>query len=426
MKLTLYPLVGLFFLNADRIAVLTWRRPLFRFLAVMGGLWCTWMFCSLFLAVDADAITGNNLKGAVNDITRFVPWYVFVAGCFLVPREDLKRTLYWAFVTLFGLCSLYSGLEFLHFAGVEWATETLKAAIGCFMHTGFSDWVNGSVWPPILWDSERYRSLFEEPAYFSVFIGFCALLFMAIAWQAKTKKCMVIHLLMAVLSVVLLSKTKSAAGAVAFSAASFVWIVLALCFRKRGDCCARCRMVGIAIFLIIASVLAMVTQRHSAKSMAELAQAKKTSTEHASSTRAIHLAAELDCIKASPVYGVGPGEYSNVMRETLDRAPEKTEEIEVWASPEHNPPMLNLFTGIAVSYGWVGLLLFLGWFMVPTLGLWIKQYKTLSMEQGCVTAALGSFIVCIMMSANTEIFCYMLLVTIPLIIITEDRTKALE
>jgi O-antigen ligase len=141
------------------------------------------------------------------------------------------------------------------------------------------------------------------------------------------------------------------------------------------------------------------------------------------STRAIHLLMELECIKASPLYGHGAGEYITVMRQALQAAPEQTEEIRVWASPENDPPKLNLFTGFAVSYGCIGTVLFLAWFALPTIVLWVKRWPTISFEQGCVVVALGTFILCPMMSASMEIFCYMLLATVPLLWVTDSTEE---
>lgn len=444
MRLTLYPLVGLLCLNVDRIIALTRSRPLFRCFALLGGVWFLWILISLCLAVGPAAIEMRHLREGFNEVKRFVSWYTFVACCFLVPRAMLKRVLYWAFLGLFGVCSAYTILEALHFAGVRWASETLKVLIHGFMYTEISAWLNGNFWPPIFWDSQRYRSLFEEPAYFSVFSGFCALFFTMIAWQAKRLRGFIAHLALAALAVFFLCETKSAAGALALAAASGVWIVLAGCFWARGDFQTRWRMGVIALFLASASLIAIVTQRHPAQQIALLTQPKSaaervlTKAEIAklppsertvaearakpsgTNTRAIHLAMELKCIESSPIYGCGAGEYIPVMRHALQNSPRKTAEIQIWASPKNDPPKLNLFTGIAVTYGGVGLLLFLSWFMLPTVVLWIKQWPTLRIEQACVTAALGIFILCPMMSASMEIFCYILLATVPLLLVTEE------
>lgn len=465
LKLTLYPLLGLFCLNFDRIIGLTLSRPLFRYLALAGGAWLLWTVISLCLAVGPSAIEVRHVHEVLNDVKRFVPWYTFVACCFLVPRVALKRVLYGAIVGLFALCSVYATLEALHFTGVAWATATLKVVIHGFMRTELCAWTNGNFWPPVLWDSERYRSFFEEPAYFAVFAGFCVLFFTAVAWRARRRSSFVGHFVLAAGAVVLLCKTESAAGAIALAVASGTWMLLAGCFWSRASLRARWRMGAIALFLVGASLVALMTQRHPAEHLALMTQAHgkvavqapvatatrvsqseanstvpTTSTPVAAkpaptspavqeayplwmSTRAIHLSTELKCIAASPIYGYGVGEYARVMHAALQAAPKKTDEIKVWALPENRPPKLNLFTGFAVTYGCVGLLLFLAWFALPTMVLWLKQWRVMGVEQGCVVAALGVFLLCPMMSASMEVFCYMLLATVPLILVTEGADE---
>lgn len=430
LKLTLYPLLALFLLNFDRLILLTLKNTYFRYIAIVATLWFTWMLISLCFAIGPSAIERENFIGIINDVKRFVPWYTFVGCCFILPRDEVKILLYWAFVGLFGYCACYSILEYLHFAGFSWATDFLSLAIKGFMSTELGEWTGGNFWPPILWDSERYRSVFEEPAYFAVLLGFCTLLFTYVAWLAKSWRSFWGNIVLAGIAAVLLCQTRGAAGAISLSVASVVWVFLALCFAVKMSRTLCLRMIIIAVFLFGASFFTLTTQRHASSHITSLAKVS-TSTEledveHAKTTRSIHLSVELQCISASPIYGCGVGEYGNVMRDALRGSKDKTHEIDVWVSREDDPPKLNLFTGLAVTYGIVGLLLFMAWFAFPIIIFWFKRLKTSSIESCCIVPALGFFIACQMTSASTEIFSYFLLMTIPLLLIMDETDSKIS
>lgn len=413
LKLTLYPLLFLFLLNVDRLLKLTWTHRYFRYLAIVATLWFLWMFISLCFAVGFSAIEGKHLANILNDIKRFVPWYTFAGCCFLLPRDEIKRLLYWSFVGLFSYCACYSILEFLHFLEVAWATDVLKVAIKGFMSTELGAWTNGNFWPPILWDSVRYRSVFEEPAYFAILLGFCILLFTYAAWMAKKESGFWGNLCLSLLALVLLCQTRGAAGAISLTVASVVWIGLALCRISKMSRILRWRFPLLAIFLLVGSYFALTTQRHSAESITGASSRGKT-------TRAIHLTAELNCVAASPIYGCGVGEYGEVMREALRTQQDQTHEVEVWIGRDNEPPKLNFFTGIMVTTGIVGGLLFMAWFAFPAVVLWLKKAFSLPVGSCCLVPALGLFIACQMTSATTEIFSYFLLMTVPLLFIVDD------
>lgn len=423
-KLAFYPLLLLLVLNIDRILQQMRENRYLRYVMIVGGLWAIWMVVSLVLSIGFNAIGFKHIKAISGAIRFFLLWYTFAACCLSFPREEIRRLFYWIFVVLLVVCAAYSSIEYLHFAGVEWATHFLKHAIHYFLHTGITEWTGDNVWPPVLWDSVRYRSIFEEPAYYSVLLGFTTLFFSWHAWTSKQWRGMAGNLLLAVLASLLLCGTKSAAGAISTAVARFAWVGIAICFIWRLDRCLRLKLLVLALLFAVGSYFELTTQRHSSSNIgslvgtmvyeeAEVAARPKT-------TRSIHLASELECIAAAPIKGHGIGEYDRVMRAKLKAVPYKTGEILVWINREGSVPWLNWFTGLAVMYGVVGLLLFLAWFVFPLAILWLMDVLSAPVEKLCLTAALGLFLVTQMNSANTEIFVYMMLMTIPLLYIKRE------
>lgn len=419
-KLTFYPLLVLLVLNFDRI--LKWGREdrYLRMAAITGGLWAIWMVVALIVSIGFDAITFSHVKAISGAIRFFLLWYTFAACCLFFPWDEIKRLFYWTFVALLGVCACYSILECLHFAGVEWATDVLKNAIHYFLRTGITEWTGENVWPPVLWESERYRGIFEEPAYYSVLLGFTTLFFAWHAWVSKHLRGTIGNLFLAGLAGLLLCKTKSAAGAISLTMACVVWVLLALCLIGRMERLLRLKLAFFAIVFVVGSCCALMMQRHSSTNISSLVQAViQTDAASPKTTRSIHLSAELQCIAASPVYGYGMGEYDRVMREVLAREHYKTVELSVWLQREGALPWLNWFTGLAVMYGLVGLALFLGWFALPLIVMGFQQIKRAPVGNLCLSAALGVFLMCQMTSANTEIFVYMLLMTIPVLYVKQ-------
>lgn len=423
-KLTFYPLLLLLVLNLDRIVQQGYEKPYLRYTAIAGGLWAIWMVVSLLLSIGFSAIGFEHIKAVSGAIRFFLLWYTFATCCFMFPREEIKRLFYWTFVVLLGACAMYSFVEYLHFAEVEWATKFLKHAIHCFIRTGITEWTGDNVWPPVLWDSERYRGIFEEPAYYSVLLGFATLFFAYYAWTSKRILSICGNLILVGIAGLLLCKTKSAAGAISLTMACGTWVVLALCLLFRMERSLQLKLGIFVIVFVVGSFFALTTQRHSTTNIDSLIQAivSKDAAKD-KTTRSIHLSAELKCIEASPIYGYGMGEYDRVMREALPREPYKTVELAKWLERKGAVPWLNWFTGLAVMYGLVGLTLFLAWFVFPLVVIWFKRVKQAPAGDLCLSAALGAFLVCQMTSANTEIFCYMLLMTIPILFVTSDAVS---
>lgn len=423
-KLTFYPLLALLLLNWDRLLTTIKEHCYLRYVAVAGGCWAIWMVLSLCFAIGPSSIGFAHVKAIAGAVRFFVLWYTFIACCLLFSRDELRTLFYWTFIGLLGYCTLYSLVEWLHFNGVAWATWFLEHAIHCFIHTGITEWTNGNVWPPVLWDSERFRSVFEEPAYYSVLLGFSTLFFALFAWVAKGAWRTLGNLFLAGVAAFLLCKTRSAAGAISLAVASGVWILLALCQFFKMNRVMRWKMGLLAFIFLLGPFFALMMQRHSSTNVGSLMQAVVAQDTHAvtaKTTRSIHLFAELTCIADSPIYGHGMGEYDPVMRAVLEREPYKTHELSVWLKRDGAVPWLNWFSGLAVMYGLVGLALFLAWFAFPLAIMWIKQVMHSPAERICASAALGLFLACQMMSANTEIFCYMLLMTFPVLCIYDAR-----
>jgi hypothetical protein len=420
-KLTFYPLLLLLVLNVDRIVTLARTNKYLRYLAYVGGAWALWSILSLFFSVGFQAIGAPHVKSIAGSIRFFVLWYTFIACCFLLPRDELKRLFYWTFVGLLGYCSLYSILEILHFSGVQWATRTLETVIQYFLTTGITEWTAGNVWPPILWDSERYRSIFEEPSYYSILLGFTTLFFASFAWVSKRFWATLGNLCLAGVAVFFLCKTKSAAGAISLAIASCTWVFLSFCLFFKMTRLMRFKMIAFVVLLACGASFALVSQRHTTENIKSLVCAAVVKSEESTekTTRAIHLGAELECIKQSPIYGYGMGEYDKVMREALKDEPYKPHELQVWLAREGALPWLNWFTGLAVMYGLVGLGLFLGWFLLPLIVVWFKRLKELPVDHLTLSASLAIFLVFQMTSANTEIFCYMLLMSIPVLLVID-------
>jgi hypothetical protein len=229
------------------------------------------------------------------------------------------------------------------------------------------------------------------------------------------------NLFLAGLSILLLCKTKSAAGALSFMGAGCAWSLLSLCFLYKMSWARRLKTMLFVAFFLFGGIAALMTQRHSSSQIASLAQVSVQTEVKPSTTRSIHLAAELACIQASPMYGHGMGAYDPIMRKALAPAPYKTHELSVWLSREGALPWLNWWSGMAVMVGLVGLLLFLAWFACPTLVLWFVNIKTLPFEHLALSASLSLFLAAQMTSANTELFAYMLLMTLPLLLVAERR-----
>lgn len=416
LKLSLYPLLGLCCLNFDRLVKIYFQDAFLRIILLFSGLSLLWMGVSLCFTVGVEGINNVHIHAWINEAKRLIPWLIFIGSAFLLPRETCLRWLYRAFIGLFCLCGSYTLLELLHFSGVTWATDILTSAITFFMSTELGAWTNGNFWPPILWDSARCRSVFEEPAYFAVFLGFCALLFTYGAWIAKRWWNLCAQLCLAMLAMIMLCLTRGAAGAIGLAAGSVVWMCVAFGSWTRMTRVMRLRLIGLVILVGLASCCALMTQRHSTRQITNIAQ-------QGGSTRGIHLAVELDCISAAPFCGYGIGMYGPVMAEALATQPERTHEIEVWIKRENEPPRLNHFTAIAVSTGLVGLGLFFGWFLLPSMVVGLARIWRLPVGHCCIASALSVFIVCQMLSATAEIFSYFILMTIPMLFLTDSQME---
>ncbi len=414
------PIVFLFLLNIDRFWNLWKTNKYLRMVALLGGAWFVWMNLASLFAGGLEAF-GDNISGVFKFFKFFILWYLFMTGLLIFPYDEIKGYIYWAFVALFGYTALYACIELLYFADVAWAKDFLGQAIHCFMKVSPNE---NSWWPPVFWTDvgeERCRSVFEEPAYYALLLVFCTLFFSYFAWVAKKTKGVIGNFILATLSAFLLVKTLSAAGAVSLGVAVMIWMLLAFCFICRMEPKIRVRLLLFILMFVGASVFTLMTQRHSFSTILGLMNPIENVDKNRSA-RAIHLAAELKLVSKAPICGYGAVEYRNVMTKALreENKVEDQEEVKRWVKNQ-NPPPLNRYTEHCVRFGIPGLLFFVAWLILPIFYLLIKNFRHHSIPNSCVAIALTISLACLMLAANTYVFCYFIFFSFPTLFVMDSK-----
>ena len=364
-KLSLYPLLLIALLNIDKWWDLCWKNKYLRYTGVALAAYIGWQIISLPFSVSLNNIKfAENLYPSITETMTLGAWYVLLASCFLVPSAKIAKTFHRSLtITILYLCA-YSIIEILHFAHVKWASDFLGKAIYFIQReVGLvHDW-----WPPVFWDSPRLRSVFAEPSFFAVIAVFALLYYGFCMWKAEHWKKATGNTLLMLLSALTAMGTRSSGAALSMIVSVTVFVILFAIFFCKLDKRQKKKGAILAIQLIFFTSIMIISQRGGIGDWQILF--RKTHTKSSSSTRLIHLQAELKAIGISPIWGCGQGQYAKNMKEALQKSPEKTNEIHLWTDKEdYYPPRLNKYTSIALEYGIIGLLFFLMLFIMPFIG----------------------------------------------------------
>ena len=258
-KLSLYPLLAIVILNADKWWDLCWKNKYLRYTAFAIAAFHIWQAVSLPFVMKISEISfSENICPIINNGINIGSWYVFLVTPFLIPLESIKKTFYWSFVTTFLYCGAYCVIEILHFCGVKWATDFLSRSIYYFTK-GVGE--NYGWWPPVFWDSSRLRSVYGEPSNLAILMFFAELYFLFNAWKSKRWQSTVGNLLLMLIAAVLLCGTRSASGAMALAVSTLLFIVLFLLFFRRIDKTSRIKGAVMALLLLFFAGATIANQR---------------------------------------------------------------------------------------------------------------------------------------------------------------------
>lgn len=97
--------------------------------------------------------------------------------------EDIKKCLFIGLLISFGVVVLYEFIEFPHLWGSEHSVE-LQTKINPFLHEVY---LNGTWWPPLIWQDHVLRNVFAEPSFFGYYLGFTIVAFIHLLLNYKKK-----------------------------------------------------------------------------------------------------------------------------------------------------------------------------------------------------------------------------------------------
>ena len=417
-KLSLYPLLLIAFINIDKWWNLCWHNKFLRYTAFAIAAFIAWQLISLPFSVGLSNINfADNIKPSINDMITYGAWYVFLATCFLLPQEKIRKTFYWSLTVTLLYCCAYSVIEILHWSKVQWATDFLSKSIYFFQKDvgQYCGW-----WPPVFWDAPRLRAIFGEPSYFAVLLTFAVLYYGFAFWRSAGWKKISGNALLMILSVLALCGTQSASGTVSLAGSTVLFIVLFAIFFRKFNKFERIKGSILSILLLVFSAMVALNQRggindwllllNKISETSQPQQQQQKKFDSSSGTRLIHLKAEIKLIAERPLCGYGQGNYGPAMKQALLESPEKTGEIRLWSeNEEFVPPSLNKYTQTAINSGLTGLVFFFLMFL-PALVCCIKCIKTMKADYWITSTILCGAIAIIFSTVSTDsLYCFSLL-----------------
>lgn len=419
-RLSLYPLALLMLLNLAPLLKLSLRTAFLRRTAYGFALCLAGQILIPLLSSAAMFDPG----AVVSDAFTYGAIFVLLASFYLFPSGRAQSLFFKAFSFSVAACAAYSVVEILHFCGVRTASAFLSKAIYFFSDVR----INGSWWPPELWDSVRLRAFFAEPSGYAILLVFATGYYGVCALASKCSGGFSKCLGMAVLSVLLCCGTRSFAAAITlmFFACSFaaVWFPLraglAKVHRRRG-------WLLLSVFAL-SSVFAVCSQRGGVFDFEHLlphltgvnrsADAGSTSTR----TRMLHLQAQMRLVMERPLSGFGASSYAPAMCRELAESDCRTSEIDMWIERGDVPP-LNFLGYTSVRYGVPVLLLLLSAVFLPAASEVVSRWRAGMGETSSLVCAssLPLLSVALFMNSSSLFFLMGMLLVAPLAALARDE-----
>ena len=376
-RLALYPLIIIAFLNIDKWWNLCWHNKYLRWIGLALWGYVLWQIVTLPFTMNISEISFScNIFSIIRYAMSYGAFYVFLASFFLFPRKIADKIFFWCLTCVLLYCSAYSGIELLHFSGVQWATDFLAKSIHYIMEVQKTGW-----YPPLFWNSERVRSVFAEPSHYAMLLVFCIIYYASQIWLKKKCKIVVVSIAMTLLGIGQLCLTKGMGGAFNITIATvFFGILFSIFFRKFTR---EQKIKGVILILsfMICSFFTIKYQRGGVVEYRKIAgisknniqkpenSNQKTVLSGSTNTRTLCLKMDIETILSKPLFGIGAGNYPKYMSEAHSKQKFVTHELLWWISLEKIPKLIPI-AAIAVESGILGALLFL---MFLSGGLFISS-----------------------------------------------------
>lgn len=331
-----------------------WRkRKEFLIFAGLFGLFLLWIVLVSFLNCGFSMAVGKELCKFIFSLGIWWGMGIFYATVFfLLPFALAKRILWSGLVTVSILCMAYSMLELAWFGEVPGSESILLALNPFFRKTCFAwEW-----WPPELCVG-RLRSLFAEPLFMSLF-AVPALIFFWGRYLAERKRKMY-FLLASALSILIYFSFSRTGWIILVGSLGIQYLLLEYIgfFRGKGLLYRVIPYAGaVAILSLVVCLFYVIIDLKTV----DLAGGSLD-------VRKIALISEMKICRQRPLCGYGVNSHGAQLQAAFERQKNEESEIQLWVDAG-SCSMFNVYTGIGVEFGLIGVILFLGICLFP---LWL-------------------------------------------------------